>query len=157
MNHHQWRKSALILVCFLVSCFFMASGCSTSKKKASGSADGPTGPMPVYYDFGDVLVPKELKVVRKESFLFTAPELSAGVLSLKGGVDRDSLISFFEVNMVKDNWIQVSAVKTPHTMLLFKKENRWCVIEILEKTFDTKVKIWVGITLESAKSGLLKE
>ena len=58
--------------------------------------------------------------------------------------------------MVKDNWIQVSAVKTPHTMLLFKKENRWCVIEILEKTFDTKVKIWVGITLESAKSGLLK-
>ena len=63
MNHHQWRKSALILVCFLVSCFFMASGCSTSKKKASGSADGPTGPMPVYYDFGDVLVPKELKVV----------------------------------------------------------------------------------------------
>ena len=154
MNHHRRRKSVLILACILASCFFLATGCATSKKKKSGSA---TGPMPVYYDFGDVLVPKELKVNKKESFLFSAADLSAGVLSLKGRVDRDSLITFFEGNMPKDNWTLVGAVKTPHSMLLFQKEARWCVIEISETTFDTRVKIWVTTTMESSKSGLLKE
>ena len=154
MNHHRRRKSVLILVCILASCFFLATGCANSKKKKSGPT---TGPMPVYYDFGDVLVPKELKVIKKESAIFTAPDLSAGVLSLKGRVDRDSLIAFFEDNMSKDNWALVGTVKTPHSMLLFQKETRWCVIEILEKTLDTRVKIWVTTTLESSKSGLLKE
>lgn len=154
MNHHRRRKSVLILACILASCFFLATGCATSKKKKSGSA---TGPMPVYYDFGDVLVPKELKVIKKESFLFSAVDLSAGVLSLKGRVDRDSLISFFEGNMPKDIWTLVGTVKTPHSMLLFQKEGRWCVIEILEKTIDTRVKIWVTTTQKSSKSGLLKE
>lgn len=154
MNHHRRTKSVLILVCILASCFLLATGCANSQKKKSGPT---TGPMPVYYDFGDVLVPKELKVIKKESFLFTAPDLSAGVLSLKGRVDRDSLIAFFEDNMSKDNWTLVGAVKTPHSMLLFQKETRWCVIEILEKTLDTRVKIWVTTTLESSKSGLLKE
>ena len=154
MNHHRRTKSVLILVCILASCFLLATGCANSQKKKSGPT---TGPMPVYYDFGDVLVPKELKVIKKESFLFSAPDLSAGVLSLKGRVDRDSLIAFFEDNMSKDNWSLVGAVKTPHSMLLFQKKTRWCVIEILEKTLDTRVKIWVTTTLESSKSGLLKD
>lgn len=154
MNHHRRRKSVLILACILASCFFLATGCANSQKQKSGPT---TGPMPVYYDFGDVLVPKELKVIKKESFLFSAAELSAGVLSLKGRVDRDSSIAFFEDNMPKDGWVLVGAVKTPHSMLLFQKETRRCVIEISETSLDTRVKIWVTTTLESSKSGLLKE
>lgn len=112
--------------------------------------------MPVYYDFGDVLVPKELKVVKKESFLFKSGDLSAGVLVLKGRVDRDSLIAFFDNNMPKDGWVPVGSVKTPNSMLLFQKQDRWSAIEVQAQTFITKVKIWVT-TQESAGTGLLKQ
>jgi len=155
MNHFRRQKPMTTLACLLLCCFFLATGCTPYfQKKKSGPSAKTTGPMPVYYDFGDVLVPKELKIVKKESFLFKSGELSAGVLVLKGRVDRDSLIAFFENNMPKDGWSQLGSVKTPNTMLLFQKQGRWCMVEVLAHTFLTKVKIWVT-TQEG--SGLLKQ
>lgn len=161
MTHRQRTKSVLILTFVLASCFILATGCSYSQKNKSGaqtaSVKDSMGPMPVYYDFGDVLVPKELKVVKKNSFVYTTSGLAVGVLALKGRVERNSLIAFFENNMAKDGWVQISAFKSTQTMLLFKKESRWCVIDILEKTIRTTVKIWVSPTPGVSTSGLLKE
>ncbi len=145
----------LAFVLFLV--IFFTSGCIPyfQKKNSSPSAKAK-GPMPVYYDFGDVLVPKELKVVKKESFILKNGELSAGVLVLKGRVDRDSLIAFFENNMPKDGWTPVGSVKTPNSMLLYQKQGRWCALEVQSHTFLTKVKIWVT-TQDTSGTGLLKQ
>lgn len=157
MNYFRRQNPVLTLLCILFCFFFLATGCTPYfQKKKSGTSARPTGPMPVYYDFGDVLVPKELKVVKKESFLFKSGDLSAGVLVLKGRVDRDSLIAFFENNMPKDGWSQLGSVKTPNSMLLFQKQARWGMIEVMSHTLFTKVKIWVT-TQETSKSGLLKE
>jgi hypothetical protein len=161
MTHRLRTILMLTLTIVLASCFFLTTGCSYFQNSRTGartaSVKEPMGPMPVYYDFGDVLVPKELKVIKKNSFVYLTSGLSAGVLALKGRVERNSLISFFENNMVKDGWAQISAFKSPQTMLLFKKKDRWCVIDILEKTIRTTVKIWVSPTPGSASSGLLKE
>lgn len=162
MSHHRRKTMALVKVSLLASCLFLITGlmtgCMTMSKKGPGAEGRAAGPMPVYYDFGDVLVPKELKVVKKESFLFRATDLSAGVLSLRGRwVDRDSLIAFFENSMPKDNWNLLGAVKTPNTMLLFEKGARWAMIEIWEGTIYTRVKIWVTTSEDVSGSGLLKQ
>jgi hypothetical protein len=124
----------MVLMALVGLCF---SGCSSlgSKKKA---------PKPIYYDFGDVLVPKELKYLRDESFVQRRPDFPAGLMSFKGRVDRNSLMNFFDVNMAKDNWQPVMSFKTSRSIMLFQKQNRRCVIRIEESTFITHVEIWVA-------------
>jgi len=111
---------------------------------------------PVYYDFGDVMLPRELKVDKKESFVFHTPGMTAGVLVLSGGVDANSLFTFFENKMPVDGWQQVSSFKAARSMMLFKKKERWCVISITDGSFSTKVQLWVAPSIEHAARGLQK-
>ena len=139
----------------------MGGGCAhldqnkgdTSLQAAGQKGDGAS---PLYYDFGDVLVPSELKVNPNDSFVYRTPGFSAGVLVMKGRVEMTSLIAFFENNMSKDNWQPISSFKSPRTIMLFQKENRWCIINISEREFNTHVEIWVAPTTGEARSGLLK-
>jgi hypothetical protein len=78
------------------------------------------------------------------------------VLSLEGRVDSTSLIAFFESNMAKDNWQAVSSFKSPRSILMFRKESRWCVINITEKTLGTYVEIWVAPTIAGSETTLTK-
>jgi hypothetical protein len=136
-------------------------GCSSLKKNQDGAgevtaAPAEKGPVPLYLDFGDVLIPHELSADKEASFVFRTPGLSAGVLALKGRVEINSLIKFFENNMAKDNWRAVSSFKSPRSMLLYQKENRWCVISITDKGLNTHVEIWVSPTIGQVEEGLLK-
>jgi len=155
------KRIILIYIGIFTALFFLITGCSTLKSKKGDSAAQTTkkedeGPSPLYYDFGDVLVPHELKVNKKSSFVYGTPGFSAGVLVLNGDVELTSLIDFFKNNMAKDNWGLVSSFKSPRTIILFHKENRWCVVNITEKQFNTNVEIWVAPTIGEPEPGLLK-
>ncbi|MEW6671058.1 MAG: hypothetical protein AB1427_05105 [Thermodesulfobacteriota bacterium] len=131
-------------------------GCAGSKIKGEGSAPSAqkdNGPVPLYYDFGDVLVPSELKVDKDASFVFRTPGYSAGVLALTGRVEVNSLIDFFYNNMSKDNWKLISYFKSRRTLMLFNKENRWCAINITEGDFTTYAEIWVSPTAMEGATG----
>jgi len=135
----------------------LLTGCASLKGSSGDAAVEGTDPnAPLYYDFGDVLVPREMKVDKNASFVFRTPGLSAGVLSMKGRVEGNSLIAFFENNMANDNWSLVSAFKSYRNIMLFKKERRWCVINITEKPMYTYLEIWVSPTVEGAAPNLLK-
>jgi hypothetical protein len=127
------------------------TGCATPY---SGSSEGSGGSTydrksaPLYLDFGDVLIPRELTVNKEQSFVFKTMGLTAGVISLDGSVDVASLISFFENNLTKDNWRLVSSFKSVRSILMFQKDSRWCVINISEKQFKTYVEVWVAPTNE---------
>jgi hypothetical protein len=147
-----------IAVVFLT---LVLGGCSALNKNKDTASDTPAepadkGPVPIYLDFGDVLIPHELSFDEDSSFVFRTPGLSAGVLALKGRVEINSLIKFFENNMAKDNWRAVSSFKSPRSMLLYQKENRWCVISITDKGLSTHVEIWVAPTIGQVEDGLLK-
>ncbi len=153
----------------LLAMMILITGCSMFNGGKTLATD-PENPeikksAPLYHDFGDVLTPRELKVDREESFIYKTPGFSAGVLTLEGRVDRNSLIAFYENNMPKDNWRLVSSFKSPRTMMLYHKENRWCVINISENGLynNTLVEVWVSPTMSAVssdpvgESGLLKE
>lgn len=138
------------------------SGCA-GFRSGSQQASGEKGVQqpesknePIYYDFGDVLVPRQLTVDRKLSFVYRTPGFSAGVLSLKGRVEINSLLTFFHNNMAKDNWRLVSSFKSMRTIMLFQKENRWCVINITEKDFYTYVEIWVSPTMNESAAAEIR-
>ncbi len=155
------RKKVLAFIGIGAVFFLIISGCAGGKSKKSGPKSQVTtpevkGPSPLYYDFGDVLIPNELKVNKKASFVYTSSGFSAGVLTLSGKVAISSLIAFFESNMQKDNWRIIGLFKSPRTIMLFQKENRSCVINITEKDFKTHVEVWVAPTINEVEEGLLK-
>jgi len=161
----KWNNGfRVVLGCILIllSTCMIFSGCSTLKGEDGVSIIQPMGketetePSAVYYDFGDVLIPKELKLDRKASSVIISPGFSAGILVLSGRVELNSLITFFENNMVKDNWRPVCFFKGERTLLLFHKENRYCMIDIDDGGLTTHVEVWVAPTVSSSGSGLLK-
>ena len=129
----------IVAVVLMVLVGFAVTGCSTlgTKKKP---------PQPVYHDFGDVLIPKELKYLSDKSFVQRRPDFPTGIMSFKGRVDRNSLMNFFDVNMAKDNWQPVMSFKSNRAIMLFGKQNRRCVIRIQEGRFLTEVEVWVAPT-----------
>ena len=154
------KRVWLIVLGLAIAMIFSGGGCSSLTKKnnqaTAPSAKSDSGVPARYYDFGDVLVPKELKVEKKSSFIYQTEGFSAGVLVLKGRIETSSLISFFENNMTKDNWHMISSFKSERTMLLFQKDHRWCVMAITDESFYTYVEIWVAPTAKDINGGLLK-
>ena len=151
----MWPVVLGLIIAMIVS----IGGCSSLTKKdnkaTAPSVKSSSGVPALYYDFGDVLVPKELKVDKRSSFIYQTEGFSAGVLVLNGRIETSSLISFFENNMAKDNWQMLSSFKSERTMLLFQKAHRWCVMNITDERFSTYVEIWVAPTTQGSKTGLL--
>jgi len=156
------RKTVFGCIGIGVAIFLTISGCaSITSFKTGGSTKTSAskkdkGAIPSYYDFGDVLIPRELKIKKKLSFVYRTPGFTTGVLTLTGRVEINSLIAFFENNMSKDNWREISSFKSPRTIMLFQKEHRFCVINIIDQEPKVRVDIWVSPTIEESESGLLK-
>ena len=150
--------AAVLFMGSMLVLVFLLAACSSTPKTTDGSEarEKDEKNAPLYYDFGDVLVPRELKLNAKASFVYQSSGFTAGVLIFESKVERGSLIEFFDNNMAKDNWRAVSAFKSPRTLLLFQKENRWCVINITDNNWDTMVEIWVAPFSGISESGLLK-
>lgn len=159
MIHVRPYKNAAAVLLILI--FLIISGCSALPQRKESStfkpaSEEPKEPSHSYYDFEDVLIPKELNLDRKSSFVYQTAGLSAGVLALKARVELNSLIKFFDKNMKKDNWRLLGSFKSPRTIMLFQKDTRWCVINITETVYNTNVEIWVAPMIGKSSSGLLK-
>ena len=159
MNGARSYTLRSVMVSLTAALLLAAAGCSTlSKDKQQEASPEPQAkkPAPVYHDFNDVLVPAEMQIERDESFIYQTAGFTVGILTLKGRVDLESLIEFFEKNMPGDNWQMVSQFKSPRTMMLFQKNNRWAVVEISEGTYYTYAKVWVAPTVNPPGGGLVK-
>ena len=134
------RFTVVFLSLFLFSIF---SACATAKKEGAPPVVEEK-PRASSYEFNDILIPSEMKLNQKDSFVYTAANFKAGILTFRGNVEPDSLASFLQNNMPKDGWRQISTLKYRETMLLFLKDERACVITIKEKLFSTSLKVRVG-------------
>ncbi len=148
-------KFKFLIIVFFV---FFLTGCvgineSRNAEPKPSTAETPTAeePIAIYYDFEDVLIPKELSIVNNKTMVISTPEFASGVLTLQGRVEKNSLFNFFMNNMMKDNWVIESSIKSPGvTILVFKKATRCAVITIQESQFNnTAVQIGVAPIISS--------
>ena len=152
-----WGLAAILAMMF-------AAGCSMLKRR-DGSSAGEAGSSTaaankdIYLDFDDVLIPEDMHRDKERTFVFRIGALTAGVMVLKGRVPPDTLITFFESNMSRDNWKAVSTFRSPRSLLIYEKEERWCIITITEDDFDhkTRVEIWLSPKSEEMGTGLMSE
>lgn len=139
-----------LLVCVLSILLLVGAGCAAMKKSQDTSEESGEkksevkGPAPVYYDFADILIPAELSLSRSNSFVYSTPSFSAGVLVFEGYVQGESLVNFFTTNMPKDGWILKSSFRYRRVILNFEKDQRSCLVSVAEYPLNTKVEIWVA-------------
>ena len=158
MHKIDGSRVAMKIIGTMVALMLFSVACSSSPKKTDGSAarEKDDKSAPLYYDFEDVLVPRDLKLNTKSSFVYQNSGITAGVLVFTSKVERISLIQFFENNMAKDNWQTVSRFSSPRTLLIYQKERRWCVINITDNQWETLVEIWTAPYSSDSDTGLLK-
>ena len=139
-----------LLVLMLSILLLVGAGCAAWEKSRDTSEE--TGekkseveaPAPVYYDFVDILIPAELSLVKKSSFVYSTPSFTAGVLVFEGYVQGESLVNFFSTNMPKDGWTLNSSFRYRQVILNFEKDERSCLVSVEEFPLKTKVEIWVA-------------
>ena len=97
-----------------------------------------------YYDFDDVLVPKELEYDDSKSYVFETMQFRTGKLNFEGNVDALSVVDFFVNNMAKDNWRKNSSMKADTSVIIFEKPNKSCLIKVVDASSrSTEVEILV--------------
>ena len=155
------RPAANIIVVALLA--FFISGCLGNMFSKKPEKEQPSEPLPksrtttaVYYDFEDILIPRELSIVKSRTVIISSPGFTSGIITLKGRLERQSLFDFFSNNMQKDNWNIISQIKSPSsTIMVFQKISRTAVITIRDEHLSTYVEVGVAptITGEASLSG----
>lgn len=149
-------RHKMLLSCALSALFFPAllTGCASLRGDSATSSEGfltsapkskIDAPSARYYDFDDVMIPVELNIDRRKSFVNNNTQSTVGMLAFNGGrLELDDLVKFFETNMTKDNWRQAGSIRSPRTLLFFTKPTRTCIIDIYDGQFKTEVGVWVS-------------
>ncbi len=146
-------KSIIVIIAL-----FLISGCSNSLFSGSGkkqlsTAKASTQSNAVYYDFDDILVPRDMKIDDSSTVVVSTPGHTSGIITLKGRINKDSLLKFFNNNMQKDNWNIISQIRSPtSTILIFQKASRWAVITLRDKEYYTYAEIGVAPSFSEASS-----
>jgi hypothetical protein len=146
---------ALVWIAVLSGCSSMGSQSSTppsnpvgqqSQPTASTSAtpsSSPAAPRPLFYDFPDIPTPQELELQSKESYVVQSGSIKTGILTLRGRVELNSLINFFQMAMPRENWKPKGYFRYQRSVLIFEKPDKICVIRLYEGTIYTYVEIFV--------------
>jgi hypothetical protein len=117
---------------------------ATSTPTASSPpASSLAAPRPLFYDFPDIPTPQELDLQSKESYVVQSGSIRTGILTLRGRVDLNSLISFFQMAMPREQWKPKGFFRYQRSVLIFEKSDKTCVIRLYEGTIYTYVEIFV--------------
>ncbi len=154
LNQKKWTVMVLIVcgltaIVLLSGCANVFRGKSSQEEIVPSVKEKTTRTTAVHFDFEDILVPRELKIVNDKSFVVSTPGYRSGVLTLKGMVEPSSLFQFFSTNMKKDNWQVVSQIKSPGIIIMVFQKASKCAVITIRDDFTTNVEIGVAPTLDT--------
>lgn len=161
MNAKRRRNNLVTLFCLSILVIALA-GCSSMNTTGSSAADSvsQTASPTLYRDFNDILLPNEMDIDPDRTYIVEGSGLTTGILTIKGWVDRNSLMTFFKSAMQRDQWQELASFKSPtpetSSILVFQKGGRTAVISIDEGWIYTYAEIAVAPSAKQVGSGLLE-
>lgn len=160
MHSRRWRNN-LVFNLFLAVLVMTLAACSSMNNTSGSDGADKTTSATVYRDFNDILLPSEMKIDTNRTYIIEGSGLTTGILTIKGWVDRDSLITFFKSAMEREKWQEIASFKSPSadtsSILVFQKINRTAVISIHEEMIYTYVEIAVAPSAKGIGENLFKE
>ena len=140
--------------------FLMLFGACTTMGTNSGQTD-PAGAREAeyqepdyYYDFDDIMIPKEISYVQDDSYKLDNAKFRAAIMKFKGRVEVMELVQYFINNMAKDNWTLISNNKAGKLSVMnFEKFNKSCVIQVND-TFGSATTTIIAVEVKDAGSSV---
>jgi hypothetical protein len=134
MKSARLKHFACLVLCLgLFACSGMNSTTTTTPAATNTGSQAETYDTPnYYYLFDDILVPNGMEHTADEDFSFDTQQFKAGIQNFQGRVVFDDLVNFFQNNMVKDGWRKVSSVRSKKSILIFEKNNKAAIIELVD-------------------------
>ncbi len=163
MDAKRWRKTLAYLIFLSIMGIALTACTSMNATSGGSSADGgaKTASPTVYRDFSDILLPNDMKIDPKRTYIVEGPGMTTGILTIKGWVDRNSLMTFFKSAMQRDQWQELASFKSPtpktSSILVFQKAGRIAVISIDEGWIYTYAEIAVAPSVSGGGSGMLQD
>ena len=144
--------AALLVLTFLPGCSSWGGRSSPPPNPVSQQPQPPASPAPTlsatprpqFYDFPDIPTPTELSLVSKESYTFQAGNLKSGLLTLRGRVDLNSVINFFQMAMPRENWKSKGGFRHRRSILIYEKPEKTCIIRLHEELYYTYAEIYLA-------------
>ena len=161
MDAKRWlnKLANLLILAVLVTMLAACQSINSTSSGGSGSAAETAAPT-LYRDFNDILLPSEMKVDTDRSYIVEGSGTTTGILTIKGWVDRDSLMTFFKSAMERDKWQEIASFKSPSadtsSILVFQKTSRTAVISIHEELIYTYAQIAVAPSAKAIGESLLQ-
>ena len=146
------KRALVTRLIVLGAALVLAASCQMMQKDTTKKA-AETKRLPDSREFEDVLVPREMDILKDDSLIYRNEGMSAGLMRLTGRVEMNSLMRFFENNMPKDGWRMISKFRSPQSLMIFQKAGRMCVIAIEDADLRTFMDIWVVPLNESGPGG----
>jgi hypothetical protein len=140
MRAFALAMSVVALSLALTSCAAMSKDRPAEPERAAVHSERQEAPN-FYYEFDDILVPRELALVIEDSQTIEDEKFKAGIQVFEGRVVTADLINFFLNNMAKDGWRLTRKAMSKNTTLDFDKANKRCTISILDG-FKTRVTVF---------------
>lgn len=129
------------LLCLFAAC--TTTGTKSADTDPAGAAAAAQQEPDFYYDFDDILIPKEISYVDDDSYKLDNAKFRAAIMKFKGRVEVLELVQYFVNNMAKDNWTLLSNNKTGTlSVLSFEKFNKSCVIQVEDTFGSAKITIF---------------
>ncbi len=120
---------ALTFVMMFAAC--TTTGSKTGTTDPAGTSSQEYQEPDYYYDFDDILIPKEISYQEDASYKLDNSKFRAAIMKFKGRVEVLELVQYFVNNMAKDNWTLLSNNKAGKlNVLTFEKFNKSCVIQV---------------------------
>jgi hypothetical protein len=138
---------ALIAACLLT----LLAGCAnmpylgqtnSAAQQTGAAAPGGEKSNVVYYDFDDIAVPADFKLINESSLVLTGP-VKSGVLVFDGRVKAVSTAEWMATMMGRDNWRMKGCSKYGRTLMVFEKPGKMAVITISDGNIYTRLEVWV--------------
>ena len=149
---------SLLKIAVMVSLLMLAAACATTGSSAesdpAGGAKAVQQEPDYYYDFDDILIPKEISYIDDDSYKLDNAKFRAAIMKFKGRVEVLELVQYFVNNMAKDNWTLLSNNKAAKlSVLTFEKFNKSCVIQIDDAFGSAKITIFAVELKDAAAKG----
>ena len=96
--------------------------------------------------FSDIPIPSRFKYDRSRSFIYESGSgtIKVGRLFFQGWAGLDSVIGFYQNEMLNNGWTLIRVIEHDGNMLLYEKEARVCTINITSTLGQSTVEIQVG-------------
>ena len=140
------RSFMKLLIMVSLLCLFGActtTGSNSADADPAGATQASQQEPDYYYDFDDILIPKEISYIDDDSYKLDNAKFRAAIMKFKGRVEIMELVQYFVNNMAKDNWTLLSNNKTGAlSVLSFEKFNKSCVIQVDDTFGSAKITIF---------------